>query len=184
VSAAAGATGTLSWPAAPASTLDGRLFRVVFTRAGFTTEYQRHMRIHAAAETALAFDVPAQALPWYSYATVHSYDVATRKASFPRSAGAPLDGQLIRVQFDGEFTVSKGWNCIVPPDWTELTLPVLPADLARFDPSSPQIDIRQVVPTGISASTYPGYAELRRGTPLPIEVGSYYNVTSLPVGSL
>ncbi len=181
---AAGATGTLSWPTAPASTVDARLFRVVFSRTAVPGSFQRFMRIHPPFQAAFQFDIAAEQLPWYSPAVVNSYDVATRKASLARSSGAALDGQLVRIQFEDEFSFPGAWNCVIPPDWTEVTLPVLPADLARFDPSAPQLDTRQVAPTAVSSSVYPGYAEFRRGTPQPLAIGSSYNVTAIPVSPL
>ena len=51
-------------------------------------------------------------------------------------------------------------------------------------PDAPLLTRRQVVPTGLSASTYQGYADFRRGAPLPLTSNAFYNVTWIPVSPL
>jgi len=57
---------------------------------------------------------------------------------------------------------------------------------ARSRPANSAADIEMPdrETPGISASAYQGYSDLRRGTPLPAAIGSFYNTTLIAVSSL
>lgn len=171
----ANATQTISYTAAPSSTVDGRQLEILFR---LDDRFQRVHHVIPPSPAAVDVDFAAEQLPWYDLSIRDGYDIASRTVPLTRSAGAALDVQLVKIGVRTDFTeVGKVWNCIVPPDWTEFTLPVLPAEFQKWDPSGPAVLSRGIAAKGVSASSYQGYDDFRRGVPVTKEHGSFYNTS-------
>lgn len=175
LSIGANATQTMSYTVAPSSTVDGRQLEILFR---LDDRFQRVHHVIPPTPLAVDVDFAAEQLPWYDLSIRNGYDVASRKVPLTRSAGAALDGQFVKIVVQTDTTqIVKEWHCIVPPDWTEFTLPELPAEFQKWDPSGPAVLSRSVAAKGVSASSYQGYDDLRRGVPLTKENGSFYNTS-------
>jgi hypothetical protein len=82
---------------------------------------------------------------------------------------------VAEIDFEGDF-FRYHWTLVMPPNATEVVMPVLP--WPNVDRDTTHGVIIQATATSIRASSYDGYGDLRRGVPLTSSIGSFYDTTS------
>jgi hypothetical protein len=169
-------TATLRIATAPAAIVDARRLNISWSTVG--GGQQQHLRVQAATDPTFTLNAAVEALPSYSGSS--SYDTLQRKLTLRTPAGAVaagIDGQIADLDLEPDAGQTIHWTLVIPPDVSEVVMPLLPE--SRFDPSMRFGVIIMIMPTrGIRASSYAGYDDFRRGVPVTLPVGSYYDVTS------
>jgi hypothetical protein len=160
---------TISSTTVPGSMIDARRIQLLFGTSFGSQTYQRML---APTQTVFAFDGRTDGLPWYQ---ARGYDPVQRKLTVSRAADPAIDGQVAEIDFEGDF-FRYHWTLVMPPNATEVVMPVLP--WPNVDRDTTHGVIIQATATSIRASSYDGYGDLRRGVPLTSSIGSFYDTTS------
>jgi hypothetical protein len=168
-------TATLRMATEPAAIVDARRFNIFWSAVGGGN--QQHLRVHAATDSTVTFDAAVDGLPWHG---PPRYDALQRKLTLgapPGAVAAGIDGQIALISLEPDAGQTIRWTLVIPPDVSEVVIPEFPD--TRFDPSTRfGVNIMISSAQAIRASSYAGYDDFRRGVPVTLPVGSFYDVTS------
>jgi len=123
--------------------------------------------------SSLPLPLDAELLPFYGAAV---YDASERRLSWTRTSGAAPDGQYVYINAEEKSGDRVEVLAVVPPDWTEVTLPELPEEHEDMYPADPeQLSVAAI---GVEVSDQDGY-DIRTIGILPF----FYALTGRPPAS-
>lgn len=182
--AAPGETVSASVDVPDSSQVDGRVARL---HRGHGIYHQSEILVVPPDADSVLFDEAADPLPYFRRG---SFDFATRRLAFERSAGAELDAVWVDFKLAAcDDCDAARWNILVPPDTTSFTLPRI-SDATGYpglDEEPDEVHDWVISESGYQSTAIDGYRGARNDVGYapwaydhrPMPVGTRFRTTSV-----